>query len=214
VLEDANTVATRARAVVLAGHAEPGDAAADAVVSAGRDDPDPGVRAYAVAAAERRGRRNVADRVRDLRDDAPQVRRRACQLEARAPRPSARVTAALVDLLEDPEPLVVVSATEALGEAGAVGAVDDLAGVAARHEDARCREAAIAALGALGAPEGLDAVLGGLDDKPAVRRRAVVALAAFTGRRVDAALARAAEDRDWQVREVAQALLAAGEDVG
>jgi HEAT repeat protein len=98
-------------------------------------------------------------------------------------------------------------AAEALGEAGGDGAVTALGTVATHHTDARCREAAIAALGAIGDPAGLGSVLAGLDDKPAVRRRAVVALAAFRGPEVEAALARAEGDRDWQVREVAQALL-------
>jgi HEAT repeat protein len=51
-------------------------------------------------------------------------------------------------------------------------------------------------------------VLAGTADKAAVRRRAVVALAAFDGPEVDAALRRATEDRDWQVRQIAEDLLA------
>jgi HEAT repeat protein len=86
--------------------------------------------------------------------------------------------------------------------------VGPLAGVAQHHNDPRCREAAIAALGALGHPDGWAAVLGGLDDRPPVRRRAVVALAGFSGPDVDAALERARTDRDWQVRQAAEALLA------
>ena len=66
----------------------------------------------------------------------------------------------------------------------------------------------MAALGAIGDPAGLPAVLAALDDKPAVRRRAAVALAAFDGPSVDAALHRCLEDRDWQVRQVAEDLLA------
>jgi len=50
-------------------------------------------------------------------------------------------------------------------------------------------------------------VLAALDDRPTIRRRAVVALAAFDGDTVAAALRRAAGDRDWQVREVAEILL-------
>ena len=51
----------------------------------------------------------------------------------------------------------------------------------------------------------------GTTDKPAVRRRAVLALAPFLGdddigRRVDAAIDRALEDRDWQVRQAAEDL--------
>lgn len=179
----------------------------DAIRSA-RADPDPVVRARAVSAADRLGRRTVAERVRDLRDAALEVRQRACELEARRTRPSVRVEAALIACLSDPEPLVVVPAAEALGELGSHAATGPLAATARAHDDARCREAAIAAIGAAGDVEGLDAVLGALDDKPAVRRRAVVALAAFSGERVEAALAAALEDRDWQVREVARALLA------
>jgi hypothetical protein len=37
-----------------------------------------------------------------------------------------------------------------------------------------------------------------------VRRRAVLALAPFEGPDVDAALARARDDRDWQVRQAAE----------
>ena len=69
--------------------------------------------------------------------------------------------------------------------------VEKLVRVATTHDDALCRESAIAALGAIGDPRGLPAVLGGLDDKPAVRRRAVIALAPFDGPEVEAALERA-----------------------
>jgi HEAT repeat protein len=66
----------------------------------------------------------------------------------------------------------------------------------------------VAALGALGDPAGLGAVLAACRDKPAVRRRAVLALAPFAGPEVEAALQSALEDRDWQVRQAAEDLLA------
>jgi HEAT repeat protein len=69
------------------------------------------------------------------------------------------------------------------------------------------REAAVAALGSLGDPRGLPAILTGCADKPAVRRRAVLALAPFDGPDVDAALRAAMEDRDWQVRQNAEDML-------
>jgi HEAT repeat protein len=50
------------------------------------------------------------------------------------------------------------------------------------------------------------AVLAATRDKATVRRRAVLALAAFDGPEVDEALARAATDRDWQVRQAAEDL--------
>ena len=66
----------------------------------------------------------------------------------------------------------------------------------------------MAAIGAIGDPAGLPAVLHALGDKPAIRRRAAVALSAFEGPSVDAALRRCLDDRDWQVRQVAEDLLA------
>jgi HEAT repeat protein len=66
----------------------------------------------------------------------------------------------------------------------------------------------VAALGALGDRAGLPAVLDACRDKPAVRRRAVLALAPFDGAEVEEALRAALEDRDWQVRHAAEDLLA------
>jgi hypothetical protein len=85
--------------------------------------------------------------------------------------------------------------------------VDGLLGVAGSHLDPLCREAAVAALGAIGHHRGLGAVLGGLRDKPAIRRRAAVALAAFDDPAAEAGLRRCLDDRDWQVRQVVEVLL-------
>jgi hypothetical protein len=41
-------------------------------------------------------------------------------------------------------------------------------------------------------------------DKPAIRRRAVLALAPFAGAEVDSAIEAALQDRDWQVRQAAE----------
>jgi HEAT repeat protein len=86
------------------------------------------------------------------------------------------------------------------------GAVARLAGVVRDHRDALAREAAVAALGALGDPDALPVILVACRDKPAVRRRAVLALAPFDGPEVDAAIAAALDDRDWQVRQAAEDL--------
>ena len=86
------------------------------------------------------------------------------------------------------------------------GVVDLLASIAAGHPEPLCREAAVAALGAIGDDTGLPAVLAACHDRPAVRRRAVIALAAFDGPDVDAALRVALTDRDWQVRQAAEDL--------
>jgi HEAT repeat protein len=85
--------------------------------------------------------------------------------------------------------------------------VSELCALATGHHDALVREAAVAALGAIGDPVGLPAILTATMDKPAVRRRAVLALAPFEGPEVEEALARALTDRDWQVRQAAEDLL-------
>jgi HEAT repeat protein len=85
--------------------------------------------------------------------------------------------------------------------------VERLAAIATDHSDPLVREAAVAALGAIGLPEGLAAIRAGLRDKPAVRRRAVLALAAFDPDDVEADLRTAMGDRDWQVRQAAEDLL-------
>jgi HEAT repeat protein len=141
------------------------------------------------------------------------VRRRTADL---APDLAARADAStlvdpLVTLLADADVTVVEAAAWALGELGADAvrgtAVAALAATVTDHRDPIAREAAVAALGALGDPAGLPAVLTACTDKPAVRRRAVLALAPFSGPEVDAALAAALEDHDWQVRQAAEDLV-------
>lgn len=134
-----------------------------------------------------------------LADPSPLVRRRglACAVGRAVD---------LTPLLADTDTSVAEQAAWALGEQEDPAAVDALV-VAATHDDPLVREAAVAALGAIQDERGLAAILAGASDKPAVRRRAVLALAAFDGPAVDAALARAAEDNDWQVRDAAQVIL-------
>jgi HEAT repeat protein len=200
--DDPDTVARRARDAVLAGY----DATGGDAVTAALTHPDPLVRARAVGAAARTGRLGVDARVAALTDPDPIVRRRTCAIEARSPTRNARIATTLAGLLDDVDPLVVVGAATALGEAAAASGSEALEAVARGHRDARCREAAVAALGAIGAASSLEVVLEALHDKPAVRRRAVAALAAFDGPEVERALIVASEDRDWQVREIADAL--------
>lgn len=196
----------RRRRAVLAGHRRDLPAAVGATADA-----DASVRAAGFGALARLGRLGARPLRRALADADPAVRRRAAELAgtlaARGRRWGPSALAALVDALADPDPLVVESAAAALGEcgAGAPRAVAALADTARHHQDPLCREAAVAALGAAGA--GLEAVLAALDDRPPVRRRAVVALAAFDDPRVDPALTAALDDRDWQVRQAAEDLL-------
>jgi len=194
------TVTDRRRAVATAGHV--GDTAR---ARAGLVDPEPAVRSTALGALDRLGSLEDRDLRTALDDPAAPVRRRAAELAA------TRRAVDLLDHLDDPDPSVVEMTAWAMGEREERGAVLALARMSAAdsgHDDPLCREAAVAALGAIGDDSGLPAVLAALDDKPAIRRRAAVALAAFDGPDVDAALHRCLEDRDWQVRQVAEDLLA------
>ena len=189
--------AERRRAAITAGHsADPGTALRLL------DDPEPVVRAAALGALARLAA--LADEALDaaLDDPAPEVRRRALELCVEADRSATA-------LLDDPDPTVVEVACWVAGERSGEGerSVDPLARIATTHDDPLCREAAVAALGAIGHPDGRDAVLAGLEDKAPIRRRAVLALAPFEGPEVVAALECALEDRDWQVRQAAEDLM-------
>jgi HEAT repeat protein len=187
----------RRRRAALAGH-QGDEAGARALIS----DPVPAVRATALAALARLDRLTAADLTTALSDDDASVRRRAAELAARL------LGADLLPALDDADPTVAEMAAWALGEQGRTDAVDALIAMATGHADALCREAAVAALGALEDERGLPAILAATTDKPAVRRRAVIALAPFDGPDVEAALQRALTDRDWQVRQAAEDLLA------
>ena len=134
-----------------------------------------------------------------LRDGDVTVRREALNQIAHVEIDDDVLTA-LMSCLDDEDALVVDGAVFALGEHLYVGAVERLCLIATGHDDARCRESAVAALGAIGDDRARPAILGALDDKPPVRRRAIVALSNFEGPDIDEALLRASEDRDWQVR--------------
>lgn len=190
------------RDVVIAGHVGNENAARTA-----KNDDDPRVRASALGALDRMGA--LADgELRDaLNDPSPKVRIRAAALTVGHPKVSP------ASVLDDSSDDVVETAAWACGERGAgdldtgdLDTVSRLAELAIGHPNPLVREAAVAALGAIGHPEGLDAILTATTDKVAVRRRAVLALAPFDGPEVEAALDRALQDRDWQTRDAAELL--------
>ena len=197
---DAGPVARAAELAALGSPGPPRRAARDRLLVALDDDDDPRVRAAALGALVRAAPDDAVDtvaaRARRHRTGGASSRRRAragvaaTDVARRTPRSSPRST--------DADVTVVEAAAWALGELGdaarAAGAVAALADVTRDHRDALAREAAVAALGALGDPDALPAILDACHDKPAVRRRAVLALAPFDGPEVDAAIA-AALDR-------------------
>ena len=207
-MTDAGPVARAAELAAL-GHHRPIPAADVDRLRRGLDDDDARVRAAALGALVRAAPDDAAATWDHARTDpAPAVRRRAAEL---TPALGTRVDVdRLLDLLDDPDVTVVEAAAWATGELGeralATDAVARLARATREHRDALAREAAVAALGALGDRGALPAILAACHDKPAVRRRAVLALAPFEGPDVDAALASALDDRDWQVRQAAEDL--------
>lgn len=160
----------------------------------------PRLRVLALRGAARHGVLTSDDWRLALVDPDVDVRREALRLVAYVQVDDESIYARVVAALDDDDPLIVDAAAFALGEHLWVNGVERLCEVATGHADARCREAAVAALGAIGDDRGRAAVLGALDDKAPVRRRAIVALSNFEGPDIEAALERAAEDRDWQVR--------------
>lgn len=135
-----------------------------------------------------------------LNDLDVDVRREALNQIAHVDIDEDEVFAAIDRCLDDDDALVVDGAVFALGEHLYVPAVEKLCALAENHDDARCRESAVAALGAIGDDRARPVILAALTDKPPVRRRAIVALSNFEGPDIDEALERASQDRDWQVR--------------
>jgi len=174
-----------------------------AVLSQLVNDDSSSIRALALGALHRLGVATHDTLTRALADDDRDVRCRALELA------HSSLEISIDHLLSDADDLVVETCCWALGERpdSTPEIRGRLSAVATSHEVPICREAAVAALGAIGQDDGLDAILHGMTDKPAVRRRAVLALAPFDGPLVTAALEQALTDRDRQVRQAAEDLL-------
>jgi HEAT repeat protein len=185
------------RSITIAGHT--GDVGG---ARAGLDAHDPSARAAAIGALERLGELTDDEVRAALGDPDVSVRRRACEIAAH------HRDVDLVPLLTDADSRVVEVAAWACGEheSNRDAVVEALIGLAATADDALVREAAVASLGAIGDERAVATIVAACADKPAVRRRAVLALAPFDGDDVEAAIDRALVDRDWQVRQAAEDL--------
>lgn len=170
-------------------------------------DDDARVRAAALRSLARIDALTEPDLGTALSDIDPSVRITALELAAQRQDPP------IAALLHDPDSMVVESAAWGLGERtdATPAVIESLAAIVRTHDDPLVREAAVAALGAIGDDRGLPAVLEATTDKPAVRRRAVIALVAFDGPEVEAAWERARTDRDRQVRDAVEELLGPGD---
>jgi HEAT repeat protein len=185
------------RAVTIAGHTGDIAVARDGLIA-----DDSAVRSAAIGALERLGTLTDDELVAALADPDMAVRRRACEVAAR------HLDVDLVPALGDDDPRVVEVAAWACGEheSNRDAVVETLIALASTADDALVREAAVASLGAIGDQRAVATVIAACSDKPAVRRRAVLALAPFEGDDVEAAIDLALEDRDWQVRQAAEDL--------
>lgn len=194
------------RSIIEAGHSGDAQLAITALASG-----NPTEKSAALGALHRLNILDYASLRAALDDPAIEVRRRALALAPRwtAGRPGAnreelaRAVAALLDDSGCAEPAAFALGELEVADPAVVAALERQA---RHHDDPLCRESAVAALGALGA--GRDTVLAATGDVATVRRRAVIALAAFDGPEVDQALEDALDDRDWQVRQAAEDLLA------
>ena len=193
------------RDVVVAGHV--GDMA---TARSAKSHADPATRASAYGALARMGALDNEDLTGALSDPSPKVRMRAITLAVGHPEAVGH-EAPFTALLDDSCDEVVEVAAWACGEqeATAPSTVTRLGELATGHPNPLVREAAVAALGAVGDPDGLDAILAATTDRAAVRRRAILALAPFDGPEVESALRRAAKDRDRQTRDAAEMLIQA-----
>ena len=165
-------------------------------------DGDPRVRASSIAVLSENDELDESLIALGLSDGHPLVR----MSMARAAAQNSSIS--VLTLLSDEDPAVVEIACWAAGEQTEHGdsLIEALSGIVLEHEDALCRESAVAALGALADVRGLESILKATKDIATVRRRAVIALAPFDGQAVTDALQFALSDRDWQVRQAAEDL--------
>ena len=165
-------------------------------------DSDPRVRASSIAVLTENDALDDSLITLGLSDPHPLVR----VAMARAAAQSTSIS--VLELLHDEDYSVVEIACWAAGEQTERNdsLIEALSTIALEHEDALCRESAVAALGALGDSKGLESILKATQDIATVRRRAVIALAPFEGQAVTDALELALSDRDWQVRQAAEDL--------
>ena len=165
-------------------------------------DDDPRVRASSIAVLSENDALDESLIALGLSDPNPLVR----MTVARAAAQNSSIS--VLELLNDEDSSVVEIACWAAGEQTEHNdsLIEALSAIVLEHEDALCRESAVAALGALGDVRGLESILKATKDIATVRRRAVIALAPFEGQAVTDALQLALSDRDWQVRQAAEDL--------
>jgi len=172
------------------------------------DDSQPAVRRLAIARCgdvlARDENSPVQHALERLLVESPDARDRTAAAEALG-RSGATSIDALLSATKDEHPSVLEAVANACGEIESPDAVPWLMEAAETHSDNLVREAAVAALGAIGDHAAVEVLLRLVTDgPPQVRRRSVVALTVFDDPRIEPALRAAAADRNPMVREVAE----------
>ncbi|MDA8263406.1 MAG: HEAT repeat domain-containing protein [Actinomycetota bacterium] len=170
---------------------------------AGLADPCGRVRAAAVAACLRLGRLERPTIDAALDDPDEEVRLAGAKAAAKTGGDSL-----VRRLASEKDPLVAEALIFAMGEQRDESAYPALCNAALEHPDALCREAAVAAIANFERDDSIEVLERAAGDKPAIRRRVAVALAAVDDARGTDLLHRLAEDRDWQTRQIAKEILA------
>ena len=174
----------------------------DTTARQGLTQQDPLVRASALRALHRMQHITAEELRTALHDAEPEVRRTAIECAVAFPEVDVHT------FLNDSDIFVAEMTAWCLGERAVTDIeLNALIHATTSHSEAVVREASAAALGSIGDERGLPAILIACEDKPAVRRRAVLALAPFDGDDVQLALEKALADRDWQVRQNAEILI-------
>lgn len=146
---------------------------------------------------------------RALVDEDPLIRREGAEQAGRRPQLAAACSRALsAQLCNDPDAMCREAAAFALGETGHPSAGSALAEALEGEAEPLVIESIVAALGALAYEPGITSVVElATSGEAAVRRRAVVALAAFPDPLAEDTMRRALTDADRRVRATAAWLL-------
>ena len=156
---------------------------------------------------------HLLDQVVDLllTDPEPTVRREFAEVLGLSGRGDFDT---LAQALQDDVAEVREAAANALGELAAAESVGLLIEHATNDdEDKLVREAAVAALGAIGDDRAVPALLALLSGgSPQIRRRCVPSLSVFDGEHIESALREAGRDRNPMVREAAEMVVGRSTD--
>ncbi|GMQ92530.1 MAG: hypothetical protein BMS9Abin12_0006 [Acidimicrobiia bacterium] len=167
------------------------------------DHEDPVLRRMATTALSRESSNAMFDSIVALLEDTDgSVRAAAAEKLGVCGR---RALEHLAEAAGDPEPKVREAVATAYGELADPSAIGWLVEVGNNDTDRTVKEAAVAALGAVGDDAAIDPLLGFIaSGPPQVRRRAIAAITVFDDPRIEPAIQRATFDRNPGVRETAE----------